>query len=291
LRKLDERYCVVDHPVLVLAFFLDPLFISLRDSLNSQNVFPNDIPVLSKVKEAIRDLAPNNEVLLALGRELHLFIEKRTRDFDGISLEEAQLTHPLLFWTFTSSTPNLREVALRIFRMPCSASGGERNFKARNFIHSKLRVSLDKERVDQQSFVYYNSKVLDKDVMLLNRNGKFETILKDFQAGEELSALSSESSSATNSGSEVEDQDEMVIQVEPSVNLKNPEIGDVVRVWYDDKKKYFEGTIEVSLGGNDYQITWNDNRAKKNEVVTLEPDHFTRNENDKERWIILSYSS
>lgn len=36
LNKLDERYSLVDHPTLALSFFLDPMFISLRDSMNSR---------------------------------------------------------------------------------------------------------------------------------------------------------------------------------------------------------------------------------------------------------------
>lgn len=70
-----------------------------------------------------------------------------------------------------------------------------------------------------------------------------------------------------------------------------PEVGDMVKVWYEDKMKYFEGKIEECLGGHDYQITWSDNRAKKHEVVTLEPEHFTNDGDDKERWSIVACQS
>ena len=73
------------------------------------------------------------------------------------------------------------------------------------------------------------------------------------------------------------------------VNLRKPDVGEMVRVWYEDKMKYFEGKIEEALDGNDYQIAWIDNRAKKNEVVTLEPEHHTNDEIDKERWNIIGY--
>lgn len=70
-------------------------------------------------------MAPNNEVLIKLGKELHHFLEKKSSlDFDDLSLQQGQMTHPLIFWTLNTETPNLKEIALRIFRMPSSASGG-----------------------------------------------------------------------------------------------------------------------------------------------------------------------
>ena len=38
LDKLDERYHLIDHPTLALSFFLDPMFIPLRDSINSRSM-------------------------------------------------------------------------------------------------------------------------------------------------------------------------------------------------------------------------------------------------------------
>ena len=69
-------------------------------------------------------MAPSNEVLIQLGKELHNFLEKKCIDFDELSIKQGQSTHPLLFWSLVTETPNLREIALRIFRMPSSASGG-----------------------------------------------------------------------------------------------------------------------------------------------------------------------
>src|SRR5690348_6449934 len=104
-------------------------------------------------------MSPNNEILLELGKELHFFMAKKSSiDFDDLSMQQGQVIHPLLFWSLTTETPNLKEIALRIFRMPSSAAGGilfynlnillkilitiigERNFKSRNYIHSKVRV-------------------------------------------------------------------------------------------------------------------------------------------------------
>lgn len=39
-------------------------------------------------------------------------------------MADAISMHPLLWWGMVSSVPHLKEIAIRIFRMPASATGG-----------------------------------------------------------------------------------------------------------------------------------------------------------------------
>jgi hypothetical protein len=59
----------------------------------------------------------------------------------------------------------IKPVALALFSFPCSASGGERNFKVRSRIHTKTRNSLQRDKIDLQTSIAYNSKLLNRNIM------------------------------------------------------------------------------------------------------------------------------
>ena len=42
------------------------------------------------------------------------------------------------------------------------------------------RIRLSEAKVDQQTFVFYNEKVLKKNLVSCNRNGEFETLLSQY---------------------------------------------------------------------------------------------------------------
>lgn len=62
-------------------------------------------------------------------------------------------------------------------------------------------------------------------------------------------------------------------------------VGREVRVWYADRKRYFEGRILAHLGEHEYRIAWS--HQKKPEVVTLAPEHETRDQGDDDRFHLL----
>src|SRR3990167_3487513 len=125
-------------------------------------------------------MAPNPVILRQLYMELNLFVTRTGDDFgDRQFIESAKRMHPLSLWELIGQAPHLKQVALRIFRMPPSASGGtiglnlfvdcdlvigERNFKARKHVQNFSRNSLGETKTDQQTFILYNDKMLQQNI-------------------------------------------------------------------------------------------------------------------------------
>jgi hypothetical protein len=60
-----------------------------------------------------------------------------------------------------------------------------------------------------------------------------------------------------------------------------------VCVWFSDKKKYFVGAIADHKLKDNYEIKWDDERAKKHEIVCLKRENETTDPENEERWSIL----
>lgn len=72
-------------------------------------------------------------------------------------------------------------------------------------------------------------------------------------------------------------------------NAQSLKQGARVNVWFDCSRKYFSGTIKRVLNSEKYKcmMDWDDGRAKKEEVVFLEPEHNTTDSSDSDRWNFL----
>jgi len=100
--------------------------------------------------------------------------------------------HPKLSWSvFYRRFLVARQIALQLFSFPCTAAGGERNFKTRSRIHSKVRNRLVFDSVDMQLYVSYNCAQLKRNVLLEGkRNAKsFEEILIGHKIDEDLEEI------------------------------------------------------------------------------------------------------
>jgi hypothetical protein len=54
------------------------------------------------------------------------------------------------------------------------------------------RISLKEAKVDQQTYIYYNNRVLQKNIAEYRRDGDFETVLRDYElVAEEASMIPS----------------------------------------------------------------------------------------------------
>ena len=75
----------------------------------------------------------------------------------------------------------------------------------------------------QQCFTYYNSKILTKDIQAYTRNGDFEKTLMETQLHQEdenWTQSSDETVTETGSGSELEEQEEIVEYVLNNLNFE-----------------------------------------------------------------------
>ncbi|XLV03352.1 hypothetical protein S245_017689, partial [Arachis hypogaea] len=67
------------------------------------------------------------------------------------------------FWwlTYGHEAPNMRDLAIKILSLTCSASGCERNWSIFEHIHTKKRNKLDHERMESLVFIKYNQQLIE----------------------------------------------------------------------------------------------------------------------------------
>ncbi|XP_042472577.1 uncharacterized protein LOC122055277 [Zingiber officinale] len=102
---------------------------------------------------------------------------------------------PANWWKmFGNGTPNLKEFAIKVLSLTCSASGCERNWSIFEHIHSKKRNRLDHKKLQDLVYVKYNqtlkSRAVKKDkgdpIVLRNIDGcSNEWLIGMMEAGEE----------------------------------------------------------------------------------------------------------
>ena len=63
-----------------------------------------------------------------------------------------------------TEAPQLQEFAIRVLSQTCSSSSCERNWSVFEHIHSKKRNRLEHERLEKLVFIYYNLRMLTKQV-------------------------------------------------------------------------------------------------------------------------------
>jgi hypothetical protein len=77
----------------------------------------------------------------------------------------------------------------------------------------------------------------------------------------------------------------------PARTLKKQKLenGSRVSVWFESRRKYFRGIIKriLNLEKSKCEMEWDDGRAKKNEIVILDPEHNTLDSSDSDRWNFL----
>jgi hypothetical protein len=71
-------------------------------------------------------------------------------------------------------------------------------------------------------------------------------------------------------------------------NIGNAKVGRRVRVWFSAqpgrREKYFVGIIGRDCGNDQFEMEWDDKRAKKHEVVSLKPENKTDDISNEDRW-------
>lgn len=70
-------------------------------------------------------------------------------------------TKPSLFWSsMRAACPELADTARRLYHTQANSVPSERSFSIGKLIHSRTRASTNPERVDRQTFIYINRRVL-----------------------------------------------------------------------------------------------------------------------------------
>ena len=70
---------------------------------------------------------------------------------------------PLAFWTEAClESPELGELAVRIFNTPANSVPSERAFSTQNIIHSKTRSNLSPMLTNMLAYIHVNKRILDR---------------------------------------------------------------------------------------------------------------------------------
>ncbi|XP_042419216.1 uncharacterized protein LOC122007417 [Zingiber officinale] len=120
-----------------------------------------DIEVTNGLFECIQRLIPSHEVNDKIIMEELLVYKKSESLFDNeFTIRERnnkdQPMAPVDWWEmFGNGTPNLKEFAIKVLSLTCSASGCERNWSIFEHIHSKKRNKLDHKKLRDLVYVKY----------------------------------------------------------------------------------------------------------------------------------------
>lgn len=154
---LVSRFSAYSHPLLVLAFYLDPFFVPCRQRVGTGLWGAASLPALRT--RAVQFLGGGEEALeMAVTRELGAFL----RFVDaGVALTPAAQLHPATWWSvYGDEWPTLQWVAVRLLALPCSSAGSERAFKPLGRLLSRTRNRTMDPRVEKQWTIFVNSRQL-----------------------------------------------------------------------------------------------------------------------------------
>ncbi|CAG8833036.1 27337_t:CDS:2, partial [Racocetra persica] len=90
--------------------------------------------------------------------EIVKFRNKSSPYDDYIIWESATTLDPVLWWESWPDS-SLKQLAIKILKIPTSSAAAERNFSTFGFIHSKLRNRLHNTRVKKLVYVYENLRI------------------------------------------------------------------------------------------------------------------------------------
>ena len=225
LECIDRRWMRIRHPVLYLAFMLDPLFLHLRKDgvshLGGENIQLESMKALQWLIRLRHDSLAGSMSPQDLQKRSSSIL-KQYSDWlisgprNQFVIENATL-HPKDFWGLMSSSwPNLAlDVALPLSCFPATPCGGERNFKTMSRIDSNARVRLGNVKSDKQVACVYNESKL-KSRELPSRDSDFNIMLQSISG-----ALSSMNESELNRYEQIMCQESEAFAVDAAMAPNN----------------------------------------------------------------------
>ncbi|XP_020988795.2 uncharacterized protein LOC107463415 [Arachis duranensis] len=155
---VDNRWnCQLHRPLHAAGHFLNP------DLFYDNPRIELDLEVTKGWFECITRLVPSVAVQEKILEEQALY--KAGYELFGSSFAKYQRKKisPAFWWrTYGHETPNMRDLAIKILSLTCSASGCERNWSIFEHIHTKKRNRLDHERMESLVFIKYNQQLIER---------------------------------------------------------------------------------------------------------------------------------
>ncbi|CEO99712.1 HAT C-terminal dimerization domain-containing protein [Plasmodiophora brassicae] len=189
---LDRRWLRIRHPVLYLAFMLDPLFISLRadgiTQLGGEHVQAESILAM----QWLHNLRMKN-LGVEDGDGTWQRLVNQYSDFLVTGMENSlvranAVMHPKVAWgLFQAFWRDLAKlIAIPVFTLVASSNGGERNFKVMARIESQERNNFNPVKADKQVACVYNNVQLRHEKDLPPRDSAFSRLLQSMSGARSM---------------------------------------------------------------------------------------------------------
>lgn len=154
--EVRNRWEALHHPIMSVAFVLNPKLGHTRDVLDER-----------EVRDDLK------KVFLSMGEDVAecFLMTNKFLDKEGPFAEDhiwsptafkVPVCHWWRVWAMETEVKGLRNVALRVLSTTCTSSASERNFSIWGFIHSKTRNRLYNHKLDKLVYVYQNMRILRK---------------------------------------------------------------------------------------------------------------------------------
>ncbi|XP_025692958.1 uncharacterized protein [Arachis hypogaea] len=138
------------------------------DFLNPELFYDNprielDLEVTKGWFECITRLVPSQAVQQKILEEQALYKAGYGLFGSDFAKSQRKKISPAFWWrTYGHEAPNMRDLAIKILSLTCSASGCERNWSIFEHIHTKKRNRLDHERMESLVFIKYNQQLIER---------------------------------------------------------------------------------------------------------------------------------
>ncbi|WZY86769.1 hypothetical protein YC2023_033153 [Brassica napus] len=148
---IDERWnCQLHHPLHAAGHFLNPEFQYKGPEVNCEEVMRG---LYDTIEKLVPEVATQDQIL----KELDYFKSASGLFGHPMAIRQRETKAPAEWWlSYGASTPTLRDFAVRILSLTCSATGCERNWSVFQHIHTKKRNRLTQKRLNDMVFVKYN---------------------------------------------------------------------------------------------------------------------------------------
>ncbi|XP_048616815.1 uncharacterized protein LOC125575425 isoform X2 [Brassica napus] len=148
---IDERWnCQLHQPLHAAGHFLNPEFQYKGPEVNCEEV-------MKGLYDAIGRLVPKVTTQDVILKELEQFKNASGLFGHPMAIRQRATKAPAeWWWSYGASTPTLRDFAVKVLSLTCSATGCERNWSVFQHLHTKKRNRLTQERLNSMVFVKYN---------------------------------------------------------------------------------------------------------------------------------------
>ncbi|KAM0877320.1 hypothetical protein ACQ4PT_035580 [Festuca glaucescens] len=158
---VDKRWeTQMDHPLYGAALFLNPgKFSSIVKSGDDALVRELRSCFNDVLAKTVLDVNTRNKI----DQQAVLYVGKRGAFSNVMAIENMEKGNPLDWWhSYGGRAIELQRFAKRIVSLCASSSGCERNWSTFEFIHTKRRNRLQHQRLNDNVFVSYNRKNMDR---------------------------------------------------------------------------------------------------------------------------------